>query len=92
MINKKNTGRFLGVILAGTFGTVIAETIRLWLGLHLPAAFSLFIALWVGFYFLGMWMIVERPDELDRKFPVSSRELRKRKKEFYDWVDSLGPR
>ena len=92
MINKKNTGRLFGAILAATFGGLIAETIRLWLGLHLAAALLVFIALWVGFYFTGTWMIIERPAELDRKFLISSSELRKRKREFYDWVDSLGRR
>ncbi|HXM21751.1 MAG TPA: hypothetical protein VN948_10855 [Terriglobales bacterium] len=92
MIDKKSTGRFFGVILAATFGSLIAETIRLWLGLHLAATLLVFIGLWIGFYFTGTWTIIDRPAELDRKFPISSKELRRRKKEFYDWVDSLGRR
>jgi hypothetical protein len=92
MINKKNTGRFFGLILAATFGSLITETVRLWLELRLGATLLVFIALWVGFYFTGTWAIIDRPAELDRKFPINSRELRRRKKEFYDWVDSLGRR
>jgi hypothetical protein len=43
-------------------------------------------------YCAGFWALVDRPAELDRKFPTSSKELRRRKKELYDWLDSLGRR
>jgi hypothetical protein len=40
----------------------------------------------------GFWTLVDRPTEPDRKFPTSSKELRRRKKGLYDWLDSLGRR
>jgi hypothetical protein len=51
-----------------------------------------FTGLFVGLYFAGFWALVDRPDELNKKFPISSKELRRRKKEIYDWLDSLGHR
>lgn len=91
--NKKTVGRVAGVIVAGTFGSLIAASVHsLWRGMPTALTVLLFICLWVGCYFAGLWMQVERPAELDRKFPISSKELRSRKKKFYDWVESLGRR
>jgi hypothetical protein len=93
MISKKNTGRAFGLCLALVFGTLIAATVcRLLSGLPGPVIVLVYVSLWIGFYFTGIWMIVERPAELDKKFPLSSGELRKRKRAFYDWLDSLGRR
>jgi hypothetical protein len=44
----------------------------------------LFFLLWFLFSFVWRWVFFERGPELDRKIPVSSRELRRRKKEFFD--------
>ena len=32
----------------------------------------------------------DRPEELDKEIPISSHELRRRKKEFYDWLNTQG--
>jgi phosphotransferase system glucose/maltose/N-acetylglucosamine-specific IIC component len=32
------------------------------------------------------------PEELQKRIPISSQEHRRRKKEFYDWLDSQGRR
>jgi hypothetical protein len=91
--SKKTTGRVWGIVLATSFGSLIAATIRgVWPGMPLALTFLTLVCLWIGFYFTGIWMLVERPAELDKKFPISSKELRRRRKEFYDWVDSLGRR
>jgi hypothetical protein len=50
----------------------------------------IFIALWIGFYFAGVWAVVDRLAELARKFPISSKELRRRTKAFYDQLSSKG--
>lgn len=93
MIGKKNTGRFYGACLATIYATLIIGTVyELWSGLHITLALLIFIALWIGFYFAGVWAAVDRPAELNRKFPISSKELRRRKKTFYDWLDSQGRR
>ena len=93
MISKKNSGRLLGVCFAATYGILItAGVYGLWPGMHIALILLLFIGLSVGFYFAGIWATVERPAELDRKFPISSKEVRRRKKEFHDWLNSLGRR
>jgi hypothetical protein len=48
------------------------------------AVLSIFLAAWVASYFVGHWVMVERPAELRKKYPLSSKELRRRDKEFYD--------
>jgi hypothetical protein len=44
----------------------------------------IFVGLCVVFYFVWIWVFYERPAELEKKVPISSKELRRRKKEFYD--------
>jgi hypothetical protein len=43
-----------------------------------------FFVLWILFSFVWRWVFFERGPELDKKIPISSKELRKRKKEFFD--------
>jgi len=43
-----------------------------------------FFLLWFLFSFVWRWVFFERGPELHRKIPVSSKELRQRKKEFFD--------
>jgi cell division protein FtsW (lipid II flippase) len=89
MINKKNTGRLLGVTLGLIYVTLTALMTRaLWQGLPTTLVVLLFLVLFIGFYFTGMWILVDRPAEIDEKFPTSTQELRRRKKRFYDWLDS----
>jgi hypothetical protein len=91
--SKKTTGRVWGVVLATMFAPLITAVLHnIWSELPIAPTLLVFICLWVGFYLAGIWMLVERPAELDRKFPISSKELRRRRKAFYDWVDSLGRR
>ena len=44
----------------------------------------LFIALWAVFVLAWHWLVFVRLEELDKKIPLSSNELRRRKKEFFD--------
>jgi hypothetical protein len=93
MIGKKNIGRFYGVCLATIYATLTTGiAYSLWRELHIALVLLIFIALWIGFYFTGIWIAVNRPDELKRKSPISSKELRRRKQEFYDWLASQGRR
>jgi hypothetical protein len=93
MIEKKNIARFYGVCLATIFATITTGLVHdLWHGPHVAPIVLIFVALWIGFYFTGIWVAADRPDELNRKFPITSKELRRRKKEFYDWLASLGQR
>jgi hypothetical protein len=52
-----------------------------WHGLHIALTLLLFISLWAGFYFAGVWASTERRAELNK-------ELRRRKKALYDWLAS----
>jgi hypothetical protein len=45
-------------------------------------------ALFIAFYFAGKWVEVRK--EFNKKLPTSSRELRRRKKKFYDRLASRG--
>jgi hypothetical protein len=93
MIEKKNIGRFYSVCLATIYATLITGMVySLWNGLHIGLVLLIFLALWIGFYFTGIWTAVDRPAELNRKFPISSKELHRRKKAFYDWLASQGRR
>jgi len=93
MLSNKNSGRALGVSLAVIYASLITlVTHRLWLGLRPIIISALFVGLCVGCYFAGIWVVDERPSELNKRFPVSSKDLRRRKKEFYDWLDSHGRR
>ncbi len=90
MLSKEAQGRTYGALLATIYSGMITVAVHLWFGLHLWSAFSIFIALWIGFYLTGMWVVAERSPELDKKILISSKELRRRKKEFYEWLDSQG--
>jgi len=48
--------------------------------MHVWLVWLIFICLFIGLYCAGFWALVDRPVELDRKFPTSSKELRRRQK------------
>jgi hypothetical protein len=81
MFGKKNIGRFYGVCLATIYATLATGIVYgFWRGMHVTSVFLVFVVLWIGFYFAGVWIAIERPAELDRKFPISGKELGRRKK------------
>lgn len=85
MIGKRNVERLYGVLLATMYATLVTGIIYgLWRALHIGSVLSIFVCLWIGFYFTGIWVAVDRPAELKSKLPFSGKELRRRKKEFYD--------
>ncbi len=43
-----------------------------------------FFVLWILFSFVWRWVFFERGPQLDKKIAVSSKELHRRKKEFFD--------
>lgn len=93
MIGKENAGRIYGACLATMWATLIATLLNESLhALSRRAVGVIFVALWMGFYLTGVWATGERKHELDKKFPLSSRVLRERKKELYDWLGSRGKR
>ena len=53
------------------------------------------LAVYVGsVVFLSfVWRLYfDRPEDLRKQIPINSKEHRRRKKEFYDWLDSQGRR
>jgi hypothetical protein len=56
--------------------------------LNIISASFLLAGVWIGFYFAGAWVTTSRRDELDRKFPISGNELRRRRNAFYDRLAS----
>ncbi len=93
MIGKKNTGRLFGLFLAFICGSLIVLLVhQIWPGMHTVVLVISATVVYVGVYLAGSWALVERREELDRKFPPSSKELRRRAKELYAGLDSLGRR
>jgi hypothetical protein len=93
MFGKKNIGRFTGVLTASVYTALISGTVYgFFHRLRLGFLVLIFIALWGGFYLAGNWAAVERSAELERKFPTSSKDLRAKRKAFYDWLASQGRR
>ncbi|MCU1305237.1 MAG: hypothetical protein JWQ87_5521 [Candidatus Sulfotelmatobacter sp.] len=46
--------------------------------------FLIFVVLAGAFYVLVMWFFFEHPAEIAKKLPISSSELRRKQKEFFD--------
>lgn len=93
VFNTKNIGRAYGASLALIYATLV--TLAVWGFWHtMPAMVGLllFIGLSIGFYLAGIWVFTERIPELNRKLPISSTEVRRRRKEFFEWLNSQGPR
>jgi hypothetical protein len=64
----------------------------LWPNLNVFLLAFIFVGLLVGGYAAGYWVSFERPKELAKKIAINSKELRRRKKEFFDWLASQGRR
>ena len=89
VIGKKALARAFGILLATVFAALI--TVLLARRLSPAVALPIFIVLWIVIYFAGVWS-EQRREELARKIPVNSKELRRRTKAFYDWLASQGRR
>src|ERR1700730_8160012 len=70
MIEKKRIRRFSGICLATISATLVAGMVYgLWRGLHIALVLWLFAAVWIGFYFTGIYTAIDRPKGLKKKFP-----------------------
>lgn len=83
-------------ILAVVMGAITA-LFPVEVALHLDRDFSLpaMLAIYVGSAVIlsFAWRLYfDRPEKLRKRIPISSKEHRRRKKEFYDWLDSQGHR
>jgi hypothetical protein len=91
MIDKKTIGTLLGVCYAAVFGAIVTVGIHgYWPHMSVGVLLLSSVALFVGFYFTGRWIAVR--NEQNKKLTTSVKELRRRSKEFYDWLDSQGHR
>jgi hypothetical protein len=91
MLKKRTIGRAFGVCLALIYGSLIATGVwDLWSRIGVWPSVIILVLLGVGLYRVGVWISVDRPAELNRKIPISSKELRRRTKEFYDWLAAQG--
>jgi hypothetical protein len=45
-----------------------------------------FLAAWAGSHMALMWFFIDRPAELEAKYPDTPEEHRRRREEFYNWL------
>lgn len=91
MIGKKNLDRIFAVFLAAVYGGLIMGGLSAsWPRSNLTRYLLLSSVVCVALYFAGMW--IRAKIERNRKLPTSSKELRRRTREFYSWLDSHGRR
>jgi hypothetical protein len=55
----------------------------------LAAILVFFVAAWGLFYMLWGWVFVTRPREVKKNVPITSKEWRRRQKQFYDNLPRL---
>jgi hypothetical protein len=91
MIGRKSATRLTGLLYGLFFGSSFsAVALQIFPHSH-PVLKCLIITVFaVSFYCVGVW--VSTREELNKKFPTPSHELRRRRKDFYDWLDSQGRR
>ena len=81
-----------GIYALASASLIMIATLPLYSALRPRTVLIIFSGLCIAFYFVWNWALYERPAELARKFPITSKELRRRKKELYDWLASQGRR
>jgi len=89
MISEKNIVRLYGVLLAIFAFPATLIIYRIWHNMPAWLIALTLIVLLVVFYFLGI-SYGNRPAEVRKRVPISSQELRRRRKQFYDWLASQG--
>ncbi len=91
MIGKKGVVHLAGLLYALFFGSIFS-VIPLQIFPHSHAAVKCLIVGMsiLSFYFVGEWVATRI--ELNKKIATPSHELLRRKKEFYDWLDSQSRR
>lgn len=92
MFREKYFGPIFGVCLSLLYGTTIVNGIwDVWPRIHTGPALLVITTLFLGLYFVGFGIQARRA-ELKKKIATPGKELRKRRKRFYDWLDSQGRR
>ena len=75
-------GLWVCALAPATLVTIAIQSMKP--SLRLGAVLSIFLVAWFASHLVGHWAMFERPAELRKKLPISSKELRRREKEFYD--------
>jgi len=89
MIRKTNIARIAGVCVAAIYGTFIMVGVHdRWPKMSTLGLLLLSGAVCVVLYLAGRWIAVR--NELNKRLPTSSKELRRRRKEFYNWLNLKG--
>jgi cytochrome c biogenesis protein ResB len=89
MIGKKSVGNLVGAWYAAIYGALIMMVIyAYWPSMSIAVFLLLSSAVCIAVYWAGRW--IQARKELNKKLPMSSKELRRRKKEFYERLDSQG--
>jgi hypothetical protein len=90
MIGRKSAIHLNGLLYGLFFGSIFSALALIFPHSH-PVLKCLIIGVFVvSFYFVGAWVSIR--EELNKKIPTPSHELRRRKKDFYAWLDSQGRR
>jgi chromate transport protein ChrA len=78
----------IGLLAASSAALLVILVLRIFhKSLHGSVSLLAFIFFAVAaffFYFFWTWLFFVHPSEIARKFPITGKELRKRKKDFYD--------
>jgi hypothetical protein len=91
MIGEKNIVRVYGVLFAIFAPPATLILYRIWRNMPAWLAALILIVFLVVFYRVGV-LYGNRPAEVRKNVPISSQELRRRRKRFYDWLASQGRR
>jgi len=89
MISKTSIGRVVGVCTAAIYGSFIMIGVHdFWPNMSTLAMILLAGAVCVVLYLAGRWIAARK--ELNKRLPISSKELRRRRKEFYEGLNLHG--
>ena len=91
MIGRKAATHLTGVLYSVFFGSIFS-VVALEIFPQAPVVVKCLIVcvFLFSFYVVGMWVSIR--NELNKKISTPSHELRKRSREFYNWLDSQGRR
>lgn len=93
MFSKERSAKIYGVSLCLVYMVLAGLALHgLWPRFGMYASLPILGGLGIGFYFVGKWVFIDRPAELNRKYPTGSAELRRQRKAFFDSLASRGRR
>jgi len=89
MIQKRNLGTLTNICVAISYAILTTVMTCLVFRVRHPGwGLLIFAVSLCVFYWLGKWMTIERPAEIEEKLPISSKEHRRRRRAFHEWLAS----